>query len=216
VIAVVQSNAGHNAGGLNPPQFAAPPTAGNLLVVLRTSNTDAPANGWSDVFGAFLDLGAGGNGFRLWQRTAVLGDPAIPPGVWAVGSDWIIAEVSGLLNHVALAVASVARHAADNHPTLPIAPVYPGEVIVLAGIIHANTLVGPDFTADAPFAWIHKRDVTGGVPNVVGLQSLIDPINDGAYAPGASTGAFVGAWALGAVAYAGGTAGANRHPRRFW
>lgn len=205
---IVQSAEGYNTGGTNPPQFAAPPTPGNLLVVMRGGDTDTPEDGgWTDVFsGAFLRLDPTGNGFHLWQRTAEVGDTAIPPGTWVPGGDWFIVEISDLSSHVPLETSTADQQPSSDHPTLAISPSYSGGVFVLGGIIHSNTLDETNFAADAPFSWVHSRHVTGGSANVIGLQSLLDESNNGSYSVGASTVPFFGTWAAGAVAWPSGEA----------
>lgn len=215
-MAIVRRQSAKGKNGV-PPAFAVPPLPGSGMLFLSWVGNLGPPAGWNDLYGFYLDVAPGGNGFRVFWRVAQAGDPAVIPPPVNPNDRWIVAEwpgVSAAGPLPPLPPPSAVRQGPDAHPHVAIAPVHIGEILIV-GAAHHNNTTEANFAPDPGFTVVERQDF--GVTVVHGMVDRIDAINTGAYDPGVSTAPFNGLWCAGALAWAGASGGPpNGIPRGYW
>lgn len=184
--------------------LAAPPTAGNLVII---QSTNALPAGFTDLLGTFVDFAAAQAGFNLGGRVASIGETGLYPTLLC---EYVVAEFAGF-GIATLDPQTIARQAYTARAHQATSPVYAGEVLVLGAFIR-DAQAGNALTPDAGFAEVDRNDADANAWTL-SLLYAIEPAG-ASFDVGETNAVGAGNWGAAALGLEGaaGSGGADPEP----
>lgn len=176
-------------GTSNAPTLPGAPLTGSLIVVMQGSiGTTTISAGFTQLTSAFRTTVGGGTGMQIWTKAAPGGDT----GVYSLGGpiDWVVLEFENA-DDTPIGTTEI-QNQSGNHPNLNFSVGGSGEVLVIGGFCHNNTLLA-NFAADSGYTIPQTNDI-GGTFQIFGVVYQVDASADANYTPGVSTAPFSGGW----------------------